>query len=79
MSGYAEGLWPEDYCYIEGHIFRDGGACVRCGERLRCYVCGQYMTLSEKDIEKHVHIPCSATCEGCDECLVGLVDGGGAK
>jgi hypothetical protein len=66
---YPEGLWPEDYCYMEGHKFRDGGACVRCGEQLRCHFCGRYMTLSPESVREHAHMPCSPDCEGCDLCM----------
>ena len=76
---YPEGLWPEDLCHMEGHEFRGAGACVRCGERLRCYVCGQYMTLSEEDMEKHAHMPCSPNCQGCEVCMAVPLSGGGAK
>jgi hypothetical protein len=68
MSAYPEGLWPQDYCYMEGHEFRDGGICTRCGERLRCSFCGRYMTLSDESVAHHAHMPCSPDCEGCDLC-----------
>lgn len=69
MSMYPDGLWPSDYCHMEGHQFRDGGVCIRCGERLRCYSCGRYMTLSKESLAYHAHMPCSPDCEGCDLCL----------
>ncbi len=38
-------------CQYEGHEYGDGGACVRCGERLRC-VCGQFFRVD--GFEEHI-------------------------
>jgi hypothetical protein len=32
-------------CYYNDHDWHGGGACVHCGERLRCF-CGQFVTES---------------------------------
>lgn len=36
MSMYAEGLHPSDYCYMEGHEFRDGGSFREWGTAGMC-------------------------------------------
>lgn len=38
-------------CYMEGHLWRGGGVCVRCGEELRCY-CGRF--IREDQLDAHV-------------------------
>ena len=67
---YPEGLWPQDYCYMEGHVFRDGGACQRCGYQLRCYACGQFIRMDTADAHHAANhpMPCSEECEGCEKC-----------
>jgi hypothetical protein len=48
-------IFVDAACYEEGHLWRGTGACVRCGEQLRCY-CGRYVT--EAGIDKHLRESC---------------------
>lgn len=38
-------------CYYNDHTWRGGGACVHCGQKLRCQFCGRF--LSEATLERH--------------------------
>ena len=49
---------PEDtpreaFCSMEGHDWRGGGVCVRCGEQLRCG-CGQFVR--DDDFDAHLRV-----------------------
>jgi hypothetical protein len=44
-----------EVCYQEGHLWRGTGACVYCGEQLRCF-CGRFVR--EDGIEKHLNESC---------------------
>lgn len=39
---YPDGLTDAAICHMEGHEYRDGGICIRCGNRLRC-LCGRFV------------------------------------
>lgn len=59
---YPEGLPATAYCIMEGHDYRGGGACVRCGDRLRCE-CGQFVT----DAGFDAHLANCPTMRGIEE------------
>lgn len=53
MSGLPEDTPTPAICEMEGHTWHGSGACVRCGERLRC-LCGRYTT--EYDLLGHLRV-----------------------
>ena len=56
MSVYLPEDTPrEAFCLMEGHEWRGGSRCVRCGERLRCE-CGRFVT--EDALPDHIDRDC---------------------
>jgi len=67
---YPDDIQPWQVCYMEGCSFRDGGVCVNCGQRLRCYYCKCFIRVDGIDahMEKYHPMPCDEQCEGCELC-----------
>jgi hypothetical protein len=53
MSAYPEDLPREALCYVDGGHRWDGGVCVNCGERLRCGMCGCFVTI--EGLDRHLN------------------------
>lgn len=39
---YPDWMPLSGICVCEGHDYKDGGICWRCGARLRCHICGRF-------------------------------------
>jgi hypothetical protein len=54
---YPEWRYGPTMCRYEGHDFGDGGSCQRCGERLRCHICGRFIRIDTVNTHYLPHVP----------------------